>query len=114
MTFLPIAGDQSGDITGYIPSNLISMTTARFILTPGLFQEGFKPAIDLELSVSRIGSKVQAPAVRALSKGPRYVYVQYRSLLRLTRLKTKLSAEAGTQLQGQALYELLIQKTADL
>ena len=111
MTFLPIAETQSGDITGYIPSNLISMTDGQIYFNSGLFQEGFKPAIDLELSVSRIGSKVQAPAVRALSKGLRYVYVQYRSLLRLTRLKTKLSAEAGTQLQrGRALYELLIQE----
>ena len=111
MPFLPIAETQSGDITGYIPSNLISMTDGQIYFSSGLFQEGFKPAIDLELSVSRIGSKVQAPAVRALSKGLRYVYVQYRSLLRLTRLKTKLSAEAGAQLQrGRALYELLIQE----
>lgn len=114
MTFLPIAETQAGDITGYIPSNLVSMTDGQIYFNSGLFQEGFKPAIDLELSVSRIGSKVQTPAVRALSKGLRYVYVQYRSLLRLTRLRTKLSVEAGAQLQrGRALYELLIQENGE-
>ncbi len=111
MTFLPIAEAQAGDITGYIPSNLISMTDGQIYFNTGLFQEGFKPAIDLELSVSRIGSRVQYPATRQLSSGLRYVYVQYRSLLRLTRLRTKLSAEASQQLsRGRALSELLIQE----
>ena len=111
MTFLPLAETLQGDITGYIPSNLVSMTDGQIYLNTGLFQEGFKPAIDLELSVSRIGSKVQCPAIRSLSKGLRYEYVQYRSLLRLTRLRTKLSPEATQQLQrGRALYRLLIQE----
>jgi F-type H+-transporting ATPase subunit alpha len=111
MTFLPIAETLQGDITGYVPSNLVSMTDGQIYLNSGLFQEGFKPAIDLELSVSRIGSKVQCPAIRNFSKGLRYVYSQYRSLLRLTRLKTKLSVEATQQLQkGRALYELLTQE----
>ncbi|MFH1678109.1 MAG: F0F1 ATP synthase subunit alpha [Candidatus Omnitrophota bacterium] len=111
MTFLPLAETLQGDITGYICSNLVSMTDGQIYLSSGLFQEGFKPAIDLELSVSRIGSKVQTLAVRQLSQGLRYEYVQYRSLLRLTRLRTKLSPEAGQQLQrGKALYEILIQE----
>lgn len=110
MTFLPLAETLQGDITGYIPSNLVAMTDGQIYLNTGLFQEGFKPAIDLELSVSRIGSKVQCPAIRSLSRGLRYEYVQYRSLLRLTRLRTKLSPEATQQLQrGRALYRLLIQ-----
>jgi F-type H+-transporting ATPase subunit alpha len=110
MTFLPMSETLQGDITGYIPSNLVSMTDGQIYLNTGLFQEGFKPAIDLELSVSRIGSKVQSPAMRDLSRGLRYEYVHYRSLQRLTRLRTKLSAEATQQLQrGRALYELLIQ-----
>ncbi|MFH1354993.1 MAG: F0F1 ATP synthase subunit alpha [Candidatus Omnitrophota bacterium] len=110
MTFLPICETLQGDITGYIPSNLVSITDGQIYMNTGLFQEGFKPAIDLELSVSRIGSKVQCPAIRDISKGLRYEYVRYRSLLRLTRLRTKLSAEATQQLQrGKALYELLVQ-----
>ncbi len=111
MTFLPLAETLQGDITGYICSNIVSMTDGQIYLNSGLFQEGFKPAIDIELSVSRIGSKVQCPAIRNLSEGLRYEYVQYRSLLRLTRLRTKLSPEAAHQLQrGRALYELLIQE----
>jgi len=111
MTFLPIAETLQGDITGYVPSNLVSMTDGQIYLNSGLFQEGFKPAIDLELSVSRIGSKVQCPAIRALSRGLRYKYVQYRALLRLTRLRTRLSSEATQQLEeGKVLYELLVQE----
>jgi F-type H+-transporting ATPase subunit alpha len=111
MTFLPLAETLQGDITGYICSNIVSMTDGQIYLNAGLFQEGFKPAIDLELSVSRIGSKVQCPAIRKLGQGLRYEYVQYRTLLRLTRLRTKLSPEAAQQLQrGKALYELLIQE----
>jgi F-type H+-transporting ATPase subunit alpha len=111
MTFLPLAETLQGDITGYICSNIVSMTDGQIYFNSGLFQEGFKPAIDLELSVSRIGSKVQCQAIRKLSSGLRYEYVQYRSLLRLTRLRTKLSPEAAQQLQrGRALYELLIQE----
>ncbi|MDD5097209.1 MAG: F0F1 ATP synthase subunit alpha [Candidatus Omnitrophica bacterium] len=111
MTFLPLAETLQGDITGYICSNIVSMTDGQIYLNTGLFQEGFKPAIDLELSVSRIGSKVQCSAIRALSAGLRYEYVRFRSLLRLTRLRTKLSPEAAEQLQrGKTLYELLIQE----
>lgn len=111
MTFLPLAETLQGDITGYICSNIVSMTDGQIYLNTGLFQEGFKPAIDLELSVSRMGSKVQCPAIRSLSEGMRYEYVRYRSLLRLTRLRTKLSPEAAQQLQrGKALYELLTQE----
>ncbi|MDO8661738.1 MAG: F0F1 ATP synthase subunit alpha [Candidatus Omnitrophota bacterium] len=113
MTFFPLAETLQGDITGYICSNIVSMTDGQIYLNTGLFQEGFKPAIDLELSVSRIGSKVQCPAIRQLSAGLRYEYVRFRSLLRLTRLRTKLSPEAAEQLQrGKVLYELLIQENS--
>ena len=112
MTFLPLAETLQGDITGYICSNMVSMTDGQIYLKSELFQEGFKPSIDLELSVSRIGSKVQCPAIRELSAGLRYEYVRYRSLLRLTRLRAKLSPETAQQLQrGKVLYELLIQES---
>ena len=111
MTFLPIAETLQGDITGYISSNLVSMTDGQIYLNSGLFQEGFKPAIDLGLSVSRIGNKAQCPAIRVLGRGLRYKFVQYLALLRLTRLRTKLSSEATQQLQeGMVLHELLIQE----
>jgi F-type H+/Na+-transporting ATPase subunit alpha len=111
MTFLPIAETLQGDITGYIPSNLVSITDGQIYVNQSLFQEGFTPAIDLEMSVSRIGSKVQCPAIRNLSRGLLYTFVQYRSLQRLTRLRTKLSPETMQQLQrGRVLYELLTQE----
>ena len=110
MTFLPIASTLQGDITGYIQTNLVSMTDGQIYLSGQLFHEGFKPAVDVGLSVSRIGSKVQCPAIKEVSGGLRLEYAQYRELLRLTRLRTKLSADAMRQMRrGQALRELLIQ-----
>ena len=113
MTFLPIAETLQGDVTGYIQSNLISMTDGQVYLNTTLFREGFKPAIDMGLSVSRIGSKVQCPAIREVSEGLRLTYTQYRDMLRMTRLRTRLSEEAMERLRrGEALRELLIQENA--
>ncbi|MBL7130555.1 MAG: F0F1 ATP synthase subunit alpha [Candidatus Omnitrophica bacterium] len=114
MTFLPIAETLQGDITGYIQSNLVSMTDGQIYVNTGLFYEGFKPAIDLGLSVSRIGSKVQCPAIKELSKGLRLEYAQYREMLRLTRLRTRFSEEAMKRMErGRALQEILIQENLD-
>ncbi len=110
MTFLPIVETLQGDITGYVQTNLISMTDGQIYVNTSLFQEGFKPAIDLGLSVSRIGSKVQPPAIRELSAGMRLEYTQYREMLRLTRLRTRLSDEAAKRMnRGKTLEGLLIQ-----
>jgi len=110
MTFLPIAETLQGDVTGYIQSNLISMTDGQIYLNTALFREGFKPAIDLGLSVSRIGSKVQSPAIRELGEGLRLTSTQHREMLRMTRLRTRLSEESMERLRrGAALRELLIQ-----
>ena len=111
MTFLPIVETLQGDITGYIQSNLVSMTDGQIYVNTGLFYEGFKPAIDLGLSVSRIGSKVQCPAIKELGKGLRLEYAQYRDMLRLTRLRTRLSDNAMKRMErGRTLQELLIQE----
>ena len=111
MTFLPIVSTLQGDITGYVQSNLVSITDGQIYLNASLFHEGFKPAIDMGLSVSRIGSKVQCPAVKKVSGGLRLEYAQYRELLRLTRLRTKLSDEAMRQMKrGEILRELLTQE----
>lgn len=113
MTFLPIVNTLQGDITGYIQSNLVSMTDGQVYMSSNLFFEGFKPAIDLGLSVSRIGSKVQSDAIRFVSGGLRLEYAQYRELQRLTRLRTKLSKEAFDQIKrGEALRELFIQENS--
>jgi len=110
MTFFPIVETQQGDVTGYIPSNLIAMTDGQIYLSTSLFHEGFKPAIDLSLSVSRIGSKVQCDAMREVSSRLRLEYAQYRELQRLSRLKTKVSDEVSERLRrGEVLRNLFIQ-----
>ncbi|MFH2137746.1 MAG: F0F1 ATP synthase subunit alpha [Candidatus Omnitrophota bacterium] len=110
MSFLPIVETLQGDITGFIPSNLVSITDGQIFLNTNLFREGFKPAIDVGLSVSRLGSKVQCPALRKLSGGIRLGYLQYREMLRLMRLRTGLSEEAQQIIsRGRVLEELFIQ-----
>lgn len=110
MTFLPIVETLQGDVTGYIPSNLISMTDGQIYVDTELFSEGFKPAIDLGLSVSRIGSKVQWPAIKALSGTLRLEYIQYKELERLTKVKSGVSEEVEAKLKkGRILKELLKQ-----
>ena len=110
MTFLPIVETQQGDVTGYVPSNLVSMTDGQIYLSSSLFHEGFKPAIDLGLSVSRIGSKVQYEATKEVSAKLRLEYAQYREIQRLSRLKTRVTGQTNEQLRkGQVLRELFIQ-----
>ena len=111
MTFFPIVETLQGDITGYIQTNLISITDGQIYLNTSLFHEGFKPAIEVGLSVSRIGSKVQSPAIKELGAGLRLEYAQYRDMLRLTRLRTRLSKEASARMRrGKALEEIFIQE----
>lgn len=111
MTFLPIAETQEGDVTGIIPSNLISMTDGQIYLDAGLFNEGFKPAIDLGLSVSRIGSKVQCEAIKEVSGELKGEYARYKELLSLTRVRTKLAPEIEERLKrGKALSDFFIQE----
>lgn len=110
MTFFPIVETLQGDFSGYIQTNLISITDGQVYLSTQLFFEGFKPAIDLGLSVSRIGSKAQCPAIRDVSKMLRLEYVQYRDLLKMTRLRTRYSPEVEAKLKrGQILTTLLTQ-----
>jgi F-type H+-transporting ATPase subunit alpha len=110
MTFLPIVETLQGDITGYIQSNLVSMTDGQVYISGSLFHEGFKPAIDMGLSVSRIGSKVQSEGLREVTDTLRLDYSQYKELLRLMRVKTKLSTEIAEKLRrGEALTHILIQ-----
>ena len=111
MTFLPIADTLQGDVTGYIQTNLISMTDGQIYTSSTLFNEGFKPAIDVGLSVSRIGSKIQSPALREVCVKLRLEYAQFRELQKLTRLRTKVSDEtiARKISRGQTLTEILIQ-----
>ncbi|MFA5118415.1 MAG: F0F1 ATP synthase subunit alpha [Candidatus Omnitrophota bacterium] len=111
MTFLPIVEILQGDVTGYISSNLISMTDGQIYFSTQLFNKGVRPAIDFGLSVSRIGNKAQWPAMKALSGQLRLEYIQYQELLQMTQLRTTgLSKEAEDRMKrGQAITQLLIQ-----
>lgn len=113
MTFFPVAVTIQGDITGYIQTNLISITDGQLYLNTTLFQRGFKPAIDFGLSVSRIGNRVQAPAMRELSGKLRLEYLQYQELLRMTTLKADLSDDAQIRLRrGELITQLFTQLKA--
>lgn len=110
MTFLPIADTLQGDIAGYIQTNLISMTDGQIYTSAALFNEGFKPAVDLGLSVSRIGSKVQSPAIKEVSSKLQYEYAQFKELQKLTKLRARISDEIVKKInRGQTLTEILIQ-----
>ena len=110
MTFLPIVDTLQQDVTGFIPSNLISMTDGQIYLNSSIFAEGFKPAVDLAMSVSIIGSKVQNPLLKGLSSSIRLEYAQYKELLRLTKLKASLSPEVMYKLRrGEAISAVFTQ-----
>jgi F-type H+-transporting ATPase subunit alpha len=110
MTFFPIADTIHGDIAGFIPTNLISMTDGQIYLDTVLFGEGFRPAIDLGLSVSRIGSKVQSPMMRECSAGLGLRYIQYRELLKTTKLRAAVSEDMEDRLKhGKKIEKIFIQ-----
>ena len=111
MTFFPICEILQGDVTGFVSSNLISMTDGQIYFNTTLFNKGIKPAIDFGLSVSRIGSKAQWPAMKALSDRLKLEYIQYQELLQMTQLRTAgLSKEAEESIKrGQVITQLLIQ-----
>jgi len=110
MTFLPIIETQQGDVTGHIPSNLISITDGQLYINANIFLEGFKPAIDFGLSVSRVGSRVQCKAMKELGGKLRLEYLQYKNQLKLTSVTATLSAEAEARMKrGAALTEIFMQ-----
>jgi len=109
MTFFPIIETLQGDLTSYIPNNIISMTDGQIYFSSALFYKGVKPAIDFGLSVSRIGNKAQWPAMRKLSQDLRLEYLQYQELLQITRLRaTGLSEDAQARLKKGELITQLI------
>ena len=110
MTHLPIVETQQGDVAGYIPSNIISMTDGQVYMNSTLFGEGFKPAIDMGLSVSRIGSRVQWPAMKKQTGMLQLEFVRYKELEKLTRIKAGVSRDVEKRLRhGKILEELLKQ-----
>lgn len=110
MTFLGIADTLQGDLTGYIPSNLISICDGLVYMSASLFGEGLRPAVDFNLSLSIVGGRSQLPILRSLSGTMRRDYMQYVEVARLSKLQSGLSKEAEHVLKrGQAMVGALQQ-----
>lgn len=85
LTALPIIETQERNLSAYVPTNLISITDGQIVLSPELMARGIMPAVDIGLSVSRVGGKAQLPALRAVAGRLRLAYAQYEELERFAR-----------------------------
>jgi F-type H+-transporting ATPase subunit alpha len=110
MTALPIVETQAGNISAYIPTNLISITDGQIYLSTKLFDEGVLPAIDIGLSVSRVGGSAQNDAMREVSKDLALDVAQYLELRVFSRFGTELDYETRHQLErGEKMRTILSQ-----
>jgi len=106
LTALPIAETQAGNMTAYIPTNLISITDGQIYLEPKLFYEGQKPAVNVGLSVSRVGGQTQAPVMKGLAERLRLEYAQFLELEVFTRFgamldeRTQRTVEHGRRIRA--------------
>lgn len=110
LTALPIAQTEAGNLSAYIPTNLISITDGQIVMDARLFQEGQKPAVDVGVSVSRVGGKTQAPALRGAAKSLRLDYAQFLEMEVFTRFGGTIEPRVQAQLtRGARLRAVLRQ-----
>ena len=110
LTALPVIETEAQDISSYIPTNLISITDGQIYLSPGLFQKGILPPVDVGKSVSRVGGKAQLPAYRAVAGDLRISYSQFEELESFSRFGTRLDeATKRTLERGWRVREILKQ-----
>ena len=110
LTALPIIETQAGDVSAYIPTNVISITDGQIVLDAKLFQEGQKPAVDVGKSVSRVGGNAQIRAMRQVAGTLRLELAQYRELAAFAMFASDLDKATQAQLnRGQRLTEILKQ-----
>jgi F-type H+-transporting ATPase subunit alpha len=110
ITALPIAEVQSDDITAYIPTNLISITDGQIFLDTKLFNSGVRPAINVELSVSRVGGAAQTRAMKKMVSALKIELAQYHELLAFSQFGSELDAVSQERLaRGARIVELLKQ-----
>ncbi|HEY1930529.1 MAG TPA: F0F1 ATP synthase subunit alpha [Acetobacteraceae bacterium] len=110
LTALPIAETDAGNLSAYIPTNLISITDGQLVLDSRLFHAGHKPAIDVGISVSRVGGKTQAPALRDVTGMFRLEYAQFLELELFTRFGGVPDPRVAAQIaRGERLRALLVQ-----
>jgi F-type H+-transporting ATPase subunit alpha len=111
LTALPIIETKQGEIAAYIPTNLISITDGQLYLDQQLFSSGFRPAIDIARSVSRIGGKAQHPRIKEEAGRMKLDYLQYLELEIFSRFGSKLEASMEAKIKrGRILRELLKQE----
>ena len=110
ITALPIVETQAGDISSYIPTNVISITDGQIFLDTELFNSGFRPAIDVGLSVSRVGGAAQSKVIRKISGRLRLDLAQYREMAAFAQFGSDLDKATQDKLaQGERLMEVLKQ-----
>ena len=110
LTALPIIETLEGEVSAYIPTNVISITDGQIYLQPDLFFAGVRPAIDVGISVSRVGGKAQIPAMKKVAGGLRLDLAAFRELEAFAQLGTELDKATQMQLdRGYRMVELLKQ-----
>jgi F-type H+-transporting ATPase subunit alpha len=111
LTALPIIETQAGDVSAYIPTNVISITDGQIYLETDLFNQGIRPAVNVGLSVSRVGGAAQIKAMRQVAGSLKLELAQYRELAAFAQFGSDLDKATQSQLnRGQRLVELLKQK----
>lgn len=110
LTALPIIETQAGDVSAYIPTNVISITDGQIYLETEMFNAGFRPAINAGLSVSRVGGSAQIKAIKKISAPIRTELAQYRELAAFSQFGSELDADTKEKLeQGERIKEILKQ-----
>jgi F-type H+-transporting ATPase subunit alpha len=111
LTALPIIETQAGDVSAYIPTNVISITDGQIFLETDLFYQGIRPAISVGLSVSRVGGAAQTKATKSVAGSLRIELAQYRELAAFSQFATDLDEETKSRLsRGRLLTETLKQR----
>ncbi|MDY4741856.1 MAG: F0F1 ATP synthase subunit alpha [Lachnospira sp.] len=110
LTALPIIETQAGDVSAYIPTNVISITDGQIYLETEMFNSGFRPAINAGLSVSRVGGSAQIKAIKKIAAPIRTELAQYRELASFSQFGSELDADTKEKLaQGERIKEMLKQ-----
>jgi F-type H+-transporting ATPase subunit alpha len=110
LTALPVIETQAGDVSAYIPTNLISITDGQIYLQTGLFFQGVRPAVDVGISVSRVGGAAQIKAMRTVAGPLKLDLAQYRELAAFAKLASDLDKNTQAQLtRGEKITEVLKQ-----
>jgi F-type H+-transporting ATPase subunit alpha len=111
LTALPMIETQGGDVSAFVPTNVISITDGQIFLETGLFNSGIRPAINAGLSVSRVGGSAQTKIIKKLGGGVRLALAQYRELAAFSQFASDLDEATRKQLEhGQRVTELMKQK----